>query len=328
MIRKELHSLGRTSPQLAVHINRLAGGQGADPLHCLAAFNRGQRNQLGAGDHSHLGFGWVAHINQCQCITGIDALLELLNGDTVHLGQFLRRRSGATNAAERLIVNQSIDHGTTRCRLQLELAKTHGQAIHQQQPSVEGLANACDQLDRLRGLQQANQARHHPEHAALGTGGHQPRRRRLRHQIAVMGAISRAIEHADLPLKPLNGAIDQRLPQQHTGVVDEVTTGEVVGAVADHVVGLQQLQRIGRRELRVVALHPAMGIEVLDPSLCRGGFGPAHRGRAVNHLTLKIGMVDHIEINDADPADTGGRQIEQQGRTEPTTADAQHRCSL
>src|SRR5690348_17879176 len=40
--------------------------------------------------------------------------------------------------------------------------------------------------------------------------------------------------------------------EQRAGVVDEVARGEVVGAVGDDVVALEELERVGRVEQRVV----------------------------------------------------------------------------
>ena len=40
-----------------------------------------------------------------------------------------------------------------------------------------------------------------------------------------------------LTLELLNGPINQRLVQQHAGIVDQVAAGEVVGTVEDQIVG-------------------------------------------------------------------------------------------
>ena len=44
----------------------------------------------------------------------------------------------------------------------------------------------------------------------------------------------------------------------------------------------------------------------------------------VEDLALKVRSVDDIEVDDADPADAGEREVECHGRTEPAGADDQH----
>src|SRR5690606_13988568 len=49
--------------------------------------------------------------------------------------------------------------------------EAHAERIEMQQPPGQRLADAEDQLDRLGGLQQADHARQHAEHAGLGAVG-------------------------------------------------------------------------------------------------------------------------------------------------------------
>jgi len=46
------------------------------------------------------------------------------------------------------------------------------------------------------------------------------------------------------------------------------------------------------------------------------------------HLALQVGVVDHIEIDDAEAAHPGGGQIEQQRRAQPACAHTKHRGGL
>lgn len=54
------------------------------------------------------------------------------------------------------------------------------------------------------------------------------------------------------------------------------------------------------------------------------GLGPTDVGLAVDDLTLQVGLVDDIELDDADRADTGGGEIEQRRRAESTGTDDEH----
>ena len=51
---------------------------------------------------------------------------------------------------------------------------------------------------------------------------------------------------------------------------------------------------------------------------------PSDIGRGVDDLALQIGQRDHIVIDHAERADTGGRKIHQDRRAETAGADHQH----
>ena len=84
--------------------------------------------------------------------------------------------------------------------------------IKEQQTADQALAAADDKLDGFRGLNSANNARQHTDHAAFRAGGHQPRRRWLGIKAAVAGPLP-GIKNAGLPFKLEDGAVDQRLTQ-------------------------------------------------------------------------------------------------------------------
>ena len=48
----------------------------------------------------------------------------------------------------------------------------------------------------------------------------------------------------------------------------------------------------------------------------------------MDHLPLQVAVIHHIEIHDAEAADTSCRQIQQQRRAQTTGADTQHRGPL
>ena len=50
-----------------------------------------------------------------------------------------------------------------------------------------------------------------------------------------------------------------------------------------------------------------MGIELQDAGLGRFDLGLANPAGAMDHLALEVGVVDHIEIDDAEPAYAGSR---------------------
>ena len=155
-------------------------------------------------------------------------------------------RRGRMDAAELFVVDQLGDrrvraaHRAVRILPELQLAEPHPQRVVDQEPADQRLADAGDQLDRLGRLDDADDARQHAEHAAFGAARHEPGRRRLR----IQAAIARTVlgrEHRRLPLEPEDAAVGVRLAEQHARVVGQIARREVVGAVEDDVVRLEQL---------------------------------------------------------------------------------------
>ena len=220
--------------------------------------------------------------------------------------------SGSTHPTELLIVDQFVDHRPLRAGPQLELTEAHLEGIKQQQTAAEGGADAGDDLDRFGGLDHPNDSRQHPHNSAFSAGGDQARRWRLGEEVAVVGAFGIQVEHRGLTFKAEDRAIDIGLAEQHAGVIDEVARGEVVGAVANDVVGTNDLQRVLTGEGGLVEIHLAVGVDLQDAGLGRFDLGLANPTGAMDHLPLQVAVIHHIEIHDAEAAHTRRRQIEQQ----------------
>ena len=179
------------------------------------------------------------------------------------------------------------------------------------------------QLDGLVDLDRADRRAQHAEHAALGAGRHHAGRRRLR----VEAAVARPVlgpEHRGLAVEPVDRAPDVGLAQQHGRVVDEVAGREVVGAVDDQVVGLEDLEDVGRVEPLLVQHDLDVGVGLLDRLLGADRLRLPDVGLAVDDLALQVRLVDDVEVDDPERADPGGGQVEQRGRAEAAGADDQH----
>ena len=183
------------------------------------------------------------------------------------------------------------------------------------------------QLDRLECLDAADDPRQHAEHAAFGAARHESRRWRLGVEAAIAGAFLR-VEHRRLSLEAEDAAVDIRLAEQHAGVVDEIARGEIVGAVHDDVVLADDVERVLRREPRLVGLHVHVGIEIGEASLGRLELRRAEGGGAVDDLPLEVGEVHHVEVDDPDGADARRGEIERQRRAQSAGADGEHARGL
>jgi hypothetical protein len=146
---------------------------------------------------------------------------------------------------------------------------------------------------------------------------------RLGVEIPVVGPIF-VVEDRRLSLEAEDRAVDIGLARQHTGIVHQVTGGEVIGAIHNHVIVGKQLQCVVGLQGGVVNIHLTVGVDLQDAVLGRFHLRLAHPGGAVDHLPLQVGHIHHIKIDNADPPHAGCRQVQQQGRAKAACADAQH----
>src|SRR5207244_12726553 len=103
-----------------------------------------QRNVSRAFEMSLIPLMWLADVDE----QGVRHLRQLRRCDVADFGRI----------AESLVVDQLRDtrmiaaHGAIRIFSQSQLTELHSQRVEEQQPADERLANASDQLDRLRPL--------------------------------------------------------------------------------------------------------------------------------------------------------------------------------
>ena len=111
--------------------------------------------------------------------------------------------------------------------------------------------------------------------------------------------------------------------QLHRGVVQHVAHREVVGAVHDHVVAVDDLEDVVGPQADVVGDHVDVGVESRERLLGRVDFALAHPVDVVQDLALQVRGVDHVHVHDAERAHAGGSQVQRRGRAQATGAEAQ-----
>ena len=104
----------------------------------------------------------------------------------------------------------------------------------------------------FRGLDAADDAGQHAEHAAFRAARHHAGRRRFGIKAAIARPAQVRREHAGLAFEAEDRAIDVRLLEQHAGVVGEVARREIVRAVHHDVVGADEVERVFAGDARVV----------------------------------------------------------------------------
>jgi hypothetical protein len=169
-------------------------------------------------------------------------------------------------------------------------------------PSVDG------QLDDLVGLQRPDDPREHPEHTTLGTGRHQPRRWGLGEQTSIAGPLG-SPKDRNLSFETEDRAVYVGFAAEDTGVVDQVAGGEIVRPVDHDVVARQYLHGVARVETDIVGHQLDKGVDIAQALQSDFELAPPNIGFAVEDLTLKIRLVDPVEVDHSEPADSGGGQV-------------------
>ena len=140
--------------------------------------------------------------------------------------------------------------------------------VIQEQPANKRFADAKQELYSLRSLDEADRAGKDAEDTPLGAARNQARRGWFRIKAAIAGPL-RGAEDGSLPFEAEYAAVDIRLVEQNTRVIDEVARREVVGPVDDYVVVSQDIEGVGRGQARLVRPDLDLGIQGAQ-SLPRG----------------------------------------------------------
>src|SRR5580658_9701897 len=236
------------------------------------------------------------------------------------------------DAAELVIVDQLFDlvgsaGGAAWILAQLEGAEVHAQSVDEKQATDEWVADAEDELDDLGGLNDSDEARQDAEDAAFGAGWDQAGGWGFGVEAAVAVAFLGG-EYRGLALKAEDGTVCVGLACEDAGVVDEVARLEVVGAVGDDVVVLEDLEGVGRGEHRVVLHDVGVLVQALDHLLGGVDLEHSHGVLGVDDLALQIRFVDDVEVYEAEGAYPGGGEVEGEGGAEAAGADAEDPSGL
>ncbi len=132
------------------------------------------------------------------------------------------------------------------------------------------------------------------------------------------------LEGRKLALEAQHRGADQGSALAHAGIRDGVARDEIVRRVADQVVAGYEPAGVAAIEAQRVRLDPDQRVQRRE----RGGeachLGLADAVGPVRHLTLQIGQLDRVVVDEPDRADARRRQIQRQRAAEPAGADHQH----
>ena len=128
-------------------------------------------------------------------------------------------------------------------------------------------------------------------------------------------------EHRQLPVEPEDRRRDHRDPEPDRGVVQQVARGEVVDAVDDHVVALDDLHDVGGVEAGVVLDDLDVGVQRVDRLLGGVDLRDTDAVVGVDDLALEVGEVDLVVVDDPEGPHAGRREVERRWRSEPAGSE-------
>ena len=129
------------------------------------------------------------------------------------------------------------------------------------------------------------------------------------------------VEDGRLAVKAEDAAVDVGLVHQDAGVVDQITGREVVRAVDDDVVGLEDVADVFRGESCLVKVELDVGVDGGEVLASRLELWAADVGGGVQNLPLEVGVIDDVEIDQSDSADASSGQVESQRRAQTAGTD-------
>ena len=131
-------------------------------------------------------------------------------------------------------------------------------------------------------------------------------------------------EHRRLAVEAVDRAPHVGDAQEVRRVVDQVAGREVVGAVDDEVVALEDPEDVVVVEPLRVHHDLDQRVDLGDRLLRRLRLRPADVGLAVDDLALQVRLVDLVELDDADRPDACRGEVHQRRAAEAAGTDHQH----
>lgn len=260
------------------------------------------------GDRCAGEFPGFTNIEKEEGLSGLDRGVEIDGGDFRMLVcfvaaagplQFSKLMDACLGAAERAAGVE----GEFKA-LELVMEKVTGEQL-----AGKADADSGQKFDRFGGHQTAAKAGEDAEDACFITIGDAACIRSFGEKAAITGEGGAGIEEGDLGGKLVDGAKYQGPLGKKTGVVGEIAGGEIVRAVDDESVGLDQLP--GIVELKTLLQSDDFDMGVVGPKSGGESFGfwSADIRSSESDLTVQVAFVDGIGVDQGDATNSGGGEI-------------------
>src|SRR5437899_4892341 len=165
------------------------------PIERLEDVGEGrERHEPRAGNTSDVPLELLPHVDQLQLLPARQSALELAWRDFDEPTDRSRLRLRRPHTAELLVVDQRLDlacaaRGARWILANVDRAELPPQRVEEEQPTLERLTDADDQLNCLGRLNRPHETRQHAQHTAFGPAWHESRRRRFREETAIAGTV-------------------------------------------------------------------------------------------------------------------------------------------
>src|SRR6185312_4827134 len=174
-------------------------------------------------------------------------------------------------------------------------------------------------------LQTAEGAGNRAENTGLGAIADESVAGRLRPHTAQTGAAAFGPHHLQLPLVLVHAGEDDRLAEAHARVVQQELAGEVVRAVDDQGIGLDDFRGARGIEPDGMRAHFDGGVEGVQPRGRQLDFGAADVGQGVERLAVQVRSLEPVAVDQSHAPDPGGREVGHDGNAQAAAAHHQYR---
>jgi len=184
----------------------------------------------------------------------------------------------------------------------------------------EKIADPEDQFQRFCRLNGTDDAGHHADNACFLTAGNEPRRRRMAENAPVAGRLpGQNGKHPAFESK--NTAVDEGLARKTAGVIDKEFGGKIIHPVNHDIVGPDTVQRVVGVQAILIRFDYDFGIDQTDFFFRGLDLGLSNIRRVMEDLSLEIGSIHGVVIDDANGSYAGCGQIQGRRRAQPSCAD-------
>jgi hypothetical protein len=181
---------------------------------------------------------------------------------------------------------------------QLHFLELHFQGVEKEKTSDEGITDSENKFHGLNGLKNPDDAREDSKNATFSATGYAAGRGRFGVEATVAGTFF-SPEYGALALEAEDGSVHIGFAQKNACVVHEIAGRKVVSTVHHHIVVSEKFECVVGTQGDFVGYYVHVGIEFGNGAPGRFNLGLTDGGLTVDNLTLEVGFVHPVEINDS-----------------------------
>jgi len=172
-------------------------------------------------------------------------------------------------------------------------------------------------------LQASNDTREHAQDTGFASCRDCAIGRGSGEEAAIAGSAEVGGEDGELTFKLKDRSMNEGFFQEESGVVGGEAGGEVVGAIEEGVVGFEEFEAVIGIEPTTMKDDFDVRIDLTKAGLGTFEFGLADEAGVVKDLTVEIGKIDDVRVDEPDFSHPCGGEVKDRRRTQPTGADAE-----